>query len=96
MAAIAGPPLLDGLAFLRRARRAAHHHALALDELAWIRVTVLLILQPAARITIDRKSLRIALLLRPAALLAAPQPSSEHGRVMPVRGYTTPPPGAFV
>ena len=87
MAAIAGPPLLDGLAFLRRACRPTHHDALVLDELARIRVTVLLTLQPAAR---------IALLLRPAALLATSQPSSEHGRVMPVRGYTTPPPGAFV
>ena len=96
MLAVSGPALLDRLAFLWRACRAAHHDALVLDELARIRVTVLLALQPPARIALDRKSLRIALLLRPAALLAAPQPSSEHGRVMPVRGYTTPPPGAFV
>ena len=96
MAAIAGPPLLDGLAFLRRACRPTHHDALVLDELAWIGTAVFLTLQPTARIALDRKRLRIALLLRSAALLAAPQPSSEHGRVMPVRGYTTPPPGAFV
>jgi hypothetical protein len=49
-------------------------------------VTVLVALQAASRIALDRKRLRIALLLRRAALLAAPQPSSKHGPVMPVRG----------
>ena len=96
MLAVAGPALLEGLAFLRRARGPAHDDAFVLDEVAWIRVAVLVALQAAARIALDRKSLRIALLLRRAALLSAPQPSSKHGRVMPVRGYTTPPPGAFV
>ena len=64
MAAIAGPAVLDGLAFLRRAGRAAHHDAIVLDELAWIGLPIFLALQSAARIALDREGLRVALLLR--------------------------------
>src|SRR3954463_2459998 len=90
--AIALATLFDREAFLGRAGRAAHHDAVGLDHLGRLRVPVLVVLQAAARIALDRERVGIALLLVRAMLLAALAPPSEHGSVLPARRYTKPPP----
>src|SRR5919204_5626367 len=95
-AAVARAPLFDRFGLLRRSARPAHDDPVVLHELARVRVPVLVALHAAARIALAVERVRVALLLVRPALLPAPSPSSEHGRVVPDRRYTKPPPGAFV
>src|SRR5579884_2572510 len=69
---------------LRCAARAGHGDALGLDDLARVGRAVPLVLQPSARVAGALERVRVALLLRGAALLGAP-PASEHGPPLPTR-----------
>jgi ABC-type polar amino acid transport system ATPase subunit len=71
------PALVRGRTFLWRAAGAAHHRAAFLDHVTRIGGSVLVRLQPAARIVFPIERVRIRLLLRGAAAAAAEDPVEE-------------------
>src|SRR3954469_3558700 len=80
--AVAGAPLLDGEALLRRSAGAAHRGVALDDDVAWIGPAVRVRLDAAARVVLDVERVHVALLLGGACVLVLVGPRTLAARAL--------------
>ena len=78
-------PLLRVRVFLRSTGGAGHRYTLVDDEVAWVRMTVLVALHSAARVALTIERVDVALLFVRASSFSLFSPTN-HGSGVPDRG----------